>query len=76
MVQLAKDDITTTEVFAWQGIHLLHFQGSTCSKKIRMFLDYKRIDWVSHPINLVKREHNSDWFMGINPRGLVPVNDF
>jgi glutathione S-transferase len=73
MVQLAKDDITTKEVFDWQGIHLLHFSGSTCSKKIRMFLDYKHIDWVSHPINLVKRENNSDWFMGINPRGLVPV---
>lgn len=57
----------------WQGIHLLHFSGSTCSKKIRIFLDYKHIDWVSHPINLIKRENNSDWFMGINPRGLVPV---
>jgi glutathione S-transferase len=70
---LAKDDIATREVLDWQGIHLLHFSGSTCSKKIRIFLDYKHIDWVSHPINLVKRENNSDWFMGINPRGLVPV---
>jgi glutathione S-transferase len=73
MVLLAKDDIATQEVLDWQGIHLLHFSGSTCSKKIRIFLDYKHIDWVSHPINLVKRENNSDWFMGINPRGLVPV---
>ncbi len=73
MVMLAKDDIATREVLDWQGIHLLHFSGSTCSKKIRIFLDYKHIDWVSHPINLVKRENNSDWFMGINPRGLVPV---
>lgn len=73
MVMLAKDDIATREVLDWQGIHLLHFSGSTCSKKIRIFLDYKHIDWVSHPINLIKRENNSDWFMGINPRGLVPV---
>jgi glutathione S-transferase len=73
MVLLAKDDIATREVLDWQGIHLLHFSGSTCSKKIRILLDYKHIDWVSHPINLVKRENNSDWFMGINPRGLVPV---
>ncbi|MDX1735173.1 MAG: glutathione S-transferase family protein [Halioglobus sp.] len=70
---LAKDDIATKEVLDWQGMHLLHFSGSTCSKKIRIFLDYKDIDWVSHPVNLVKRENNSDWFMGINPRGLVPV---
>ncbi|MEM1114228.1 MAG: glutathione S-transferase family protein [Pseudomonadota bacterium] len=73
MVQLAKKDITTPEVLDWQGIHLLHFSGSTCSKKIRIFLDYKNVDWVSHPVNLLKRENNSDWFMGINPRGLVPV---
>ncbi len=73
MVQLAKSDIATQEVLDWRGIHLLHFSGSTCSKKIRMFLDFKNIDWVSHPVNLVKRENNSDWFMGINPRGLVPV---
>lgn len=73
MVLLARNDITTQEVFGWQGIHLLHFSGSTCSKKIRILLALKKIDWVSHPINLVKRENNSDWFMGINPRGLVPV---
>ncbi|ARN74546.1 glutathione S-transferase family protein [Oceanicoccus sagamiensis] len=73
MVLLAKEDIRTTEVFEWQGIHLLHFSGSTCSKKIRIMLDIKEIDWTSHPINLIKRENNSDWFMGINPRGLVPV---
>jgi ganglioside-induced differentiation-associated protein 1 len=73
MVQLAKGDIATQEVFDWKGIHLLHFSGSTCSKKIRILLDYKQVDWVSHPINLIKRENNSDWFMGINPRGLVPV---
>ena len=73
MVLLARGDVTTQEVFDWQGIHLLHFAGSTCSKKIRIFLALKNVDWVSHPINLVKRENNSDWFMGINPRGLVPV---
>jgi glutathione S-transferase len=73
MVQLAKDDIATLEVLDWQGIHLLHFSGSTCSKKIRILLDYKQINWISHPINLVKRENSSHWFMGINPRGLVPV---
>lgn len=73
MVLLAKTDVTTTEVFDWQGIHLLHFSGSTCSKKIRILLDIKQIEWTSHPVNLIKRENNTDWFMGINPRGLVPV---
>ncbi len=73
MVLLAREDIETKEVLDWKGIHLLHFTGSTCSKKIRIMLELKHIDWVSHPVNLVKRENNSDWFMGINPRGLVPV---
>jgi glutathione S-transferase len=73
MVMLARQDIRTLEVLDWQGVHLLHFAGSTCSQKVRIALGLKGVDWTSHPVNLVKRENYSDWFMGINPRGLVPV---
>lgn len=73
MVQLARSDIETTEVFDWQGIHLLHFRGSSCSQKTRIFLRLKGIDWKSHHVDLVRQENYSPWFLGINPRGLVPV---
>ncbi len=73
MVMLKREDILTKEVFGWKGIHLLHFMGSSCSQKTRIVLNLKGIDWVSREVNLVARENYSDWFMGINPRGLVPV---
>lgn len=73
MPQLHPDDIQTREVLDWQGIHLLHFSGSSCSQKTRIFLGVKGIEWQSHLVNLPKQENYSEWFMGINPRGLVPV---
>lgn len=73
MVMLRKEDVLTTEVFDWKGIHLLHFVGSSCSQKTRIVLNLKGVEWVSREVNLVARENYSDWFMGINPRGLVPV---
>lgn len=73
MVQLLDQDIKTREVLDWEGVHLLHFSGSSCSQKTRIFLNLKGIDWVSHPVDLVKQENYTPWFLGINPRGLVPV---
>ncbi|MEM8935015.1 MAG: glutathione S-transferase family protein [Pseudomonadota bacterium] len=73
MVHLNIEDVRTTEVFDWKGLHLLHFAGSSCSQKARIFLNLKGVDWTSHHVDLVKSENLSDWFMGINPRGLVPV---
>jgi len=73
MVKLANEDILTKEVLDWEGVHLLHFMGSSCSQKIRIFLNLKGIDWVSHHVDLTKRENLDVWFMCINPRGLVPV---
>lgn len=73
MVWLNDEDIRTPEIRDWQGIHLLHFQGSSCSQKTRIFLGLKGIDWQSHHIDLPAGEQHTEWFMGINPRGLVPV---
>jgi len=73
MVQLVDTDIRTREVLAWQGVHVLHFMGSSCSQKLRIFLNLKKIPWQSHPIDLPSNENMQSWFLGINPRGLVPV---
>ena len=72
-MKLDITDIKTKEVLSWEGIHLLHFKGSACSQKLRIFLNIKNIDWHSHEINLIKQEQFSEWFLGINPRGLVPT---
>ncbi len=73
MVKLHENDVKTREVLDWQGVHLFHFSGSSCSQKTRIFLNLKGINWHSHPIDLVKQENYKPWFLGINPRGLVPV---
>lgn len=73
MVMLHDGDVLTKEVLDWRGLHLFHFQGSSCSQKVRIFLRLKGIDWTSHHISLAKREHVTPWYMGINPRGLVPA---
>ena len=73
MVKLLPSDILTTEVLEWKGLNLFHFQSSSCSQKTRILLSEKGVEWESHPINLMTHENFTHWFLGINPRGLVPV---
>ena len=73
MVELAASDVLTKEVLGWKGLHLFHFFGSSCSQKLRIYLNFKGIAPSLHPVNLVKHENETDWYMGINPRGLVPT---
>ena len=73
MVQLLDQDIQTREVLDWNGVHLFHFMGSSCSQKVRVFLNFKDIQWKSHQIDLGKTAHFTPWYLGINPRGLVPT---
>jgi glutathione S-transferase len=73
MVQLLDNDIKTREVLGWQGVHVLHFMGSSCSQKLRIFLNLKGIAWQSHIVDLFTNANFQPWFLGINPRGLVPV---
>jgi glutathione S-transferase len=72
-MQLPDSDIKTREVLAWKGVHLLHYDLSSCSQKVRILLGELGIDYISHPVNLMRDEQRSDWYLGINPRGLVPV---
>jgi glutathione S-transferase len=73
MVQLVDADIKTREVLDWKGVHVLHYSGSSCSQKLRIFLNLKGIKWESRPVDLHSNENFRPWFLGINPRGLVPV---
>jgi len=73
VVKLYEKDIKTREVLDWKGLHLLHFEGSSCSQKTRISLNLKGLNWESHPVDLIAQENFKPWFLGINPRGLVPV---
>lgn len=72
-MRLLDSDVTTKEVLGWQGLHLIHFEGSACSQKTRIFLALKGIDWQSHHLDLSRQQNYEPWFLGVNPRGLVPV---
>ena len=72
-MRLENDQVTTEEVKGWRGVHLLHFRNSSCSQKVRILLREKGVEWHSHPVDLVKLEQTKPWFLGINPRGVVPV---
>lgn len=73
MVKLSDDDVQTKEVLDWKGLHLFHFSHSTCSQKLRIFLKLKGLDWTSHHLDLARKKHHTPWYMGVNPRGLVPT---
>ena len=73
MVQLLEKDIKTAEVLNWEGLNLFHSQGSSCSQKVRIYLNLKGLQWKSHPIDLVGGANFTPWYLGINPRGLVPA---
>jgi len=73
MVQLVDTDIQTREVLGWKGVHVFHFGGSACSQKLRIYLNLKGIPWESHLIDLGTNENWRPWYLGINPRGLVPA---
>jgi glutathione S-transferase len=73
MVFIPRENIQTKEVLDWKGIHLINFANSSCSQKLRIYLNLKKINWQSHEINLATGKNYSDWFLGINPKGLVPV---
>ena len=72
-MRLPEGQVRTDEVRDWKGVHLLHFQASSCSQKVRILLSEKGIPWTSHPVNLARFENTTPWFLGINPHGVVPV---
>ncbi len=72
-MKLSADTITTREVLDWQGLHLLNFSQSSCSQKVRILLAEKGVRYRSREVNLARGEQTTGWFLGINPRGVVPV---
>ena len=72
MAKLLDEEIRTREVLGWTGIHVFHAPMSSCSQKLRMFLAIKQ-PWTSHPIDVLHGENLTEYFLGINPRGLIPA---
>jgi len=54
-------------------LKLYNFPQSTCSQKVRLTLWEKGLEFLDRPLNSAKREHLSDWYLKLNPNGVVPT---
>ena len=52
---------------------LYHGLASTCSKKVRMCLSEKGLEWESRLVNLQKFEQHDPDYLKLNPNGVVPT---
>jgi glutathione S-transferase len=66
-------EVSNNAVRNWPGVHLLHFDDSSDSQKVRLLLNEKNIPWEPHHVDLRKHQHVTPRFLSINPRGVVPV---
>ncbi|MCG3268531.1 glutathione S-transferase family protein [Yoonia sp. I 8.24] len=62
-----------SDIASLKGIHLYHAGISNCSMRVRIALEEKGLNWTSHEIDLGQQENLKDWYLAINPKGLVPA---
>lgn len=63
--------MTNEEVLGYTGFHLFYFDFSLCSRKVLLCLALKGVAYTGHKVQL--SDLRTPWYLGINPRGLVPV---
>jgi glutathione S-transferase len=56
-------------------LKLYNFPQSTCSQKVRLALWEKGIEFQDRRLDSAKREHLTDWYLKLNPNGVVPTLD-
>jgi glutathione S-transferase len=54
-------------------LELYNFAQSTCSLKIRVCLAEKHLEWVDRRLVSKDQDHLSDWYLKLNPNGVVPT---
>jgi glutathione S-transferase len=54
-------------------LELYNFSQSTCSLKVRICLAEKGLAWVDHRLVSKDHDHLSDWYLKLNPNGVVPT---
>ena len=54
-------------------LELYNFSQSTCSLKVRLCFAEKQLDWVDRRLVSKDHDHLSDWYLKLNPNGVVPT---
>ena len=52
---------------------LYHAWMSSASRKVRLALHEKELQFESRPMDLAHFEHHQDWYKALNPSGIVPA---
>ena len=52
---------------------LYHAWMSSASRKVRLALNEKELQFESRPMDLASFEHHQDWYKVLNPSGIVPA---
>ena len=47
--------------------------ASPCARRVRIVLLEKHLSWTSHVLDLTRMEQKSDWYLKLNPNGIVPT---
>jgi glutathione S-transferase len=55
------------------ALELWHEWNSVHSFKVRIVLAEKGLEWISHPVALLRLEHLQPAYLAINPDGVVPT---
>ena len=64
---------TNKSVLDFKGLHLYHAGISNCAMRVRVTLEEKKLPWTSHHLDILKKEHQTPEYFGINPNGVVPT---
>lgn len=54
-------------------LELYNLNNSTCSQKVRLTLAEKNLAFVDRQVSLKDNEQYSDWYLKLNPNGVVPT---
>lgn len=54
-------------------LELYNFAQSTCSLKVRLCLAIKGVEWTDRRLISKNHDHLSDWYLALNPNGVVPT---
>lgn len=54
-------------------LELYNHDMSVCAAKVRFAMAEKRLEYKSHMVNLLAREHKNPEYLALNPNGVVPT---
>ena len=54
-------------------LELYNHDMSVCAAKVRFAMAEKELEYTSHMVNLLTREHKTPEYLALNPNGVVPT---